>query len=54
MLAVIQSEAIYLWYYFSIQFHQIVPYWIIGMMIGSLVSVFLKETHTPHDERAAR
>ena len=43
MLAVIRREAIYLWYYFSIQFHQIVPYWVIGMVIGSLVSVFLKE-----------
>lgn len=43
MLAVIRREVIYLWYYFSIQFHQIVPYWIVGMVIGSLISVFLKE-----------
>ena len=36
-------EWIYLWYYCSIQFHQIFPYWVAGMVIGSLVSVFLKK-----------
>jgi len=33
----------YFWYYFSIQFNQIFMYWIIGMLIGSAVSVFLKD-----------
>lgn len=42
MTGIIQREAIYLWYYFSIQFHQIVPYWGFGIAVGSLVSVFLK------------
>ncbi|MDR0290142.1 MAG: permease [Treponema sp.] len=36
-------ELVYLWYYFSIQFKQIFIYWILGMAIGSLVSVFGKE-----------
>ena len=39
----IRRESIYLWYYFSIQFQQIFWYWLIGMAIGSLVSVFGKE-----------
>ncbi len=43
MLNILRREGIYLWYYFSIQFHQIVPYWVMGMVIGSLVSVFLKD-----------
>lgn len=43
MLNILRREGIYLWYYFSIQFHQIIPYWGAGMVIGSLVSVFLKE-----------
>jgi uncharacterized membrane protein YraQ (UPF0718 family) len=33
----------YFWMYFSIQFSQIVGYWILGMMLGSLISVFGKE-----------
>ena len=40
---VLRRDAIYLWYYCSIQFHQILPYWIAGMVTGSLVSVFLKK-----------
>jgi len=39
----VRRELIYLWYYFSIQFQQIFWYWLIGMAIGSLVSVFGKE-----------
>ena len=34
---------IYIWYYFTVQFEQIFWYWVIGMAIGSLVSVFAKE-----------
>jgi len=40
---IIQREFIYLWYYFSIQFEQIVWYWVLGMVLGSIVSVFGKE-----------
>ena len=43
MLEIIQREAVYLWYYFSVQFEQIFKYWILGMLIGSAVSVFLKD-----------
>ena len=43
MLEVIQREFVYLWYYFSVQFEQIFKFWILGMLIGSAVSVFLKD-----------
>lgn len=43
MLDILHREAIYLWYYFSVQLGQIFPYWILGMLLGSAVSVFLKE-----------
>jgi uncharacterized membrane protein YraQ (UPF0718 family) len=43
MIEILQRELIYLWYYFEIQFRQIVGYWILGMALGSLVSVFGKE-----------
>ena len=42
-IEVIQREAVYLWYYFTLQLGQILPYWLLGMLIGSLVSVFLKD-----------
>lgn len=43
MLDVLHREFVYLWYYFSVQFEQIFPYWILGMVLGSVVSVFLKD-----------
>jgi len=47
MLEVIQREAIYLWYYFDLQFRQIFSYWLAGILIGSCISVFAKNwTHT--------
>ena len=39
----LRSELVYLWFYFSIQFEQIVYYWLLGMALGSLISVFGKE-----------
>lgn len=33
----------YLWYYFSLQFEQIFPYWVLGMVLGSIISVFAKD-----------
>jgi hypothetical protein len=42
MIDVLHREFVYLWYYFSIQFERIVFYWIIGMCIGSFISVFAK------------
>ncbi|MDR1133115.1 MAG: permease, partial [Synergistaceae bacterium] len=43
MAEIIRRELAYLWYYSTIQFEQIVWYWILGMALGSLVSVFGKE-----------
>jgi uncharacterized membrane protein YraQ (UPF0718 family) len=43
MAEIIQREAIYLWYYFDIQFRQIFWYWLLGMALGSLISVFGKQ-----------
>jgi len=40
---ILRRELIYLWMYFSIQLQQIVGYWILGMVLGSLISVFGKE-----------
>ena len=39
----IKREFIYLWYYADIQFRQIFVYWVVGMLIGSFVSVFAKD-----------
>lgn len=41
-LAILKREFIYLAYYFEIQLMQILPYWIMGMIFGSLISVFAK------------
>lgn len=46
-MEILRREFIYIWYYFSIQFEQIFVYWVIGMMIGSAVSVFAKD-HLHH------
>lgn len=43
MREVLDREFVYLWYYFIIQFRQIFRYWILGMAIGSAVSVFAKK-----------
>lgn len=40
----IQREAVYLWYYLDIQIRQIAPYWALGIVLGSAVSVFGKKT----------
>ena len=40
---VIRREFIYIWYYFDVQFRQIFLYWVIGILIGSTISVFLKD-----------
>jgi uncharacterized membrane protein YraQ (UPF0718 family) len=42
MTELLKRELIYLWYYFELQFQQIVGYWILGMVLGSLISVFGK------------
>ncbi len=44
MIDLIQREFIYISYYFSVQLRQIAFYWVLGMVIGSAVSVFAKDT----------
>ena len=43
MIEVLKREFIYIWYYFEVQLSQIFWYWVIGMAIGSFVSVFAKD-----------
>ena len=43
MVDIIKREFIYLGYYFLVQFRQIFLYWVIGMVIGSIISVFFKD-----------
>lgn len=43
MIDLLRRELIYLWYYFSVQFEQIFRYWVLGMVLGSLISVFAKD-----------
>ena len=40
---VLRREFIYVWYYFTVQLRQIFWYWVLGMVIGSAVSVFAKD-----------
>ncbi len=42
MIDILRREGIYLWFYFSVQFEQIFPYWVLGMILGSFISVFGK------------
>lgn len=43
MIDVIRREWVYLWYYFTLQLGQIFPYWVLGMVLGSAISVFAKD-----------
>lgn len=40
----IEREAVYLLYYLELQIRQIAPYWAMGIVLGSAVSVFGKRT----------
>ncbi len=42
-MGIIRREFIYIWYYFTIQLEQIFGWWVLGMVIGSAVSVFAKD-----------
>ena len=44
MINILRRELIYIWFYFEVQFEQIFWFWVIGMAIGSLVSVFAKDS----------
>lgn len=43
MINTLQREIVYIGYYFMIQLRQIASYWVLGMVIGSFVSVFAKD-----------
>lgn len=43
MMEILRREGVYLWYYFSLQLSQIFRYWVLGMVLGSAISVFAKE-----------
>ncbi|MGI6010327.1 MAG: permease [Ruminococcus sp.] len=43
MIDVLHREFVYIWYYFDVQFRQIFGYWAIGILLGSCISVFLKD-----------
>lgn len=43
MLEIIKREAVYLWYYFDLQLRQILPYFLLGILLGSIISVFVKD-----------
>lgn len=39
----LRREFIYIWYYFEVQLRQIFSYWVIGIVTGSVISVFVKD-----------
>lgn len=43
-MEILRREAVYIWYYFSIQLEQIFGWWVLGMLIGFGVSVFAKNS----------
>ena len=43
ILHIFRREFIYLWYYAELQFRQIFWYWVLGIAIGSFISVFAKD-----------
>lgn len=42
MINAIHREWVYLWYYFTLQLSQIFRYWALGIVLGSVISVFGK------------
>jgi uncharacterized membrane protein YraQ (UPF0718 family) len=43
MADILSREFIYLWYYTDLLVRQIAPYWVVGIVLGSVISVFGKE-----------
>ena len=43
MIEIVKKESIYLWYYFDLQLRQILPYFLLGIILGSIISVFVKD-----------
>ena len=44
LLHILRREFIYIWYYSEVQFRQIFRYWMLGIVIGSFISVFAKDS----------
>ncbi len=42
ILDVLRREAVYIWYYFDVQLRQVFWYWVLGILLGSAISVFAK------------
>ena len=40
---VLQREFVYVWYYFTVQLRQIALYYVLGIVLGSVISVFIKD-----------
>lgn len=43
-MGILRREIIYIWYYFTVQLEQILGWWVLGIVIGSFVSVFAKDS----------
>ena len=43
MADILHREFVYIWYYFDVQLRQIFGYWVLGTLLGSCISVFLKD-----------
>lgn len=43
VLAALHREMVYLWFYITVLLEQIAPYWALGIVLGSAISVFGKE-----------
>ena len=43
LLDIFHREFVYLWYYFTVQLEQIFGWWVLGMVIGSAISVFARD-----------
>ena len=42
MIELLRREWVYIWYYFTLQLRQIAPYYALGIVLGSVISVFVK------------
>lgn len=43
-MEILRRGLVYIWYYFTVQLEQIFGWWVLGMVIGSAVSVFAKDS----------
>lgn len=52
-IEIIQREAVYLWFYLDVQIREIFWFWVFGIVLGSCVSVFFKNSIHRWAERIA-